>query len=54
MSLGADISRYIGHFREQLPNIAAIDPLTKEPDSGYPLGKNQEYACVYDWEDRPG
>jgi hypothetical protein len=26
----------------------------KRPDKVYPLGKNQEYACHYDWEDRPG
>jgi hypothetical protein len=26
----------------------------KEPDRVYPLVKNQEYACEYDWEDRPG
>jgi hypothetical protein len=26
----------------------------KRPDRVYPLGKNQEYACHDDWEDRPG
>jgi len=25
----------------------------KTPDRVYPLAKNQEYACVYDWEHRP-
>jgi len=24
----------------------------KPPDRVYPLAKNQEYACVHDWEDR--
>jgi hypothetical protein len=24
----------------------------KEPDRVYPLAKHQEYACVYDWDDR--
>jgi hypothetical protein len=26
----------------------------KSPDRAYHLAKNQEYACVYDWEDRSG
>ena len=25
----------------------------KRPDRAYPLDKNQEYACAYDWEHRP-
>ena len=24
----------------------------KTPDKAYPVAKNQEYACVYDWNDR--
>jgi hypothetical protein len=31
-----------------------VKTASKEPDRVYPLAKNQEYACVYDWEDRPG
>jgi hypothetical protein len=26
----------------------------KTPDRAYPMVKNQEYACAYDWEHRPG
>jgi len=24
------------------------------PDRAYPLAKDWEYACVYDWEERAG
>jgi hypothetical protein len=40
-----------------IDETGALNPVKrppKEPDRVYPLAKNQEYACVYDWEHRPG
>jgi hypothetical protein len=39
-----------------IDETGALNPVKrppKEPDRVYPLAKNQEYACVYDWEHRP-
>jgi UDPglucose 6-dehydrogenase len=42
-------------FAEGGHDVICVDvvkrPL-KEPDRVYPLAKHQEYACVYDWDDR--
>ena len=36
----------------RFPTTGVLKRPPKTPDRAYPLAKNQEYACVYDWEDR--
>jgi hypothetical protein len=43
--------RYNAGSAEDRYAITLKRPL-KEPDRVYPLAKHQEYACVYDWDDR--
>jgi hypothetical protein len=53
-SFGANMFLLVeGNNAEQGTGSPLKRPL-KRPDRVYPLGKNQEYACHDDWEDRPG
>ncbi len=43
--LGFNVNLFLRHALKRPP---------KEPDRVYPLVKDQEYACEYDWEGRSG
>jgi hypothetical protein len=59
LTLHSDAARWVqGRRRHRVPTLkaklkrAAVKRPPKRPDRVYPLAKHQEYACVYDWEDR--
>ena len=38
----------------RLPPARRVKRPRKRPDRVYSVDKHQEYACVYDWDDRAG